>query len=126
MVPFFVRIHVAAIDISWPHREANMHPERSQQLAARSMFEHPLPDGGPLLIANDPACTGSPKAHIPKMATIVQCDCGAEYKRTDTKFLVPHTGHASCKLCGATLESWVASTHVATFELVNRPDRKPV
>src|SRR5467141_538095 len=30
------------------------------------------------------------------MATIVQCDCGAEYKRTETKFLVPHTGHASC------------------------------
>ena len=59
------------------------------------------------------------------MATIVQCDCGAEYKRTETKFLVPHTGHASCKVCGATLESWLESTHVATFELVKRPDRKP-
>ena len=64
-------------------------------------------------------------AHIPRMATIVHCDCGAEYKRTETKFLVPHTGHASCKVCGATLESWLESTHVATFELVKRPDRKP-
>jgi hypothetical protein len=100
-----------------------MRPEGSQQFAGRSMFEHPASGQR---IANDPARTGLPKAHIPKMATIVQCDCGAEYKRTDTKFLVPHTGHASCKLCGATLESWVASTHVATFELVNRPDRKPV
>jgi|SRR5450759_1057326 hypothetical protein len=38
------------------------------------------------------------------MATIVQCDCGAEYKRTETKFLAPHTGHASCKVCGATAD----------------------
>src|SRR5713101_6357284 len=37
----------------------------------------------------------------------------------------PHTGHASCKVCGATLESWLESTHVATFELVKRPDGKP-
>src|SRR5258707_15181143 len=50
--------------------------------------------------------------------------CGAEYKRTETKFLVPHTGHASCKVCGATLESWLESTHVPAFELVKRPDRK--
>jgi hypothetical protein len=42
----FVRIHVVAIDISWPHREANMHPERSQQLAARSMFETPFRTAG--------------------------------------------------------------------------------
>jgi hypothetical protein len=59
------------------------------------------------------------------MATIVQCNCGAEYKRTEAKFLVPHTGHASCKVCGATLEAWLESTHVATFELVKRPDEKP-
>ena len=26
-----------------------------------------------------------------------------QYKRTEAKFLVPHTGHASCKVCGATL-----------------------
>jgi hypothetical protein len=44
---------------------------------------------------------------------------------TEAKFLVPHTGHASCKICGATLESWLESTHVATFELVKRPDEKP-
>jgi len=31
------------------------------------------------------------------MTTIVRCNCGAEYKRTEAKFLVPHTGHASCK-----------------------------
>jgi hypothetical protein len=64
-------------------------------------------------------------AEGPRMDTIAQCDCGAEYKRTETKFLVPHTGHASCKVCGATLESWSESTHVPAFELVKRPDRKP-
>ena len=65
------------------------------------------------------------QTHIPRIATIVRCNCGAEYKRTEAKFLVPHTGHASCKICGATLESWLESTHVATFELVKRPDGKP-
>ena len=58
------------------------------------------------------------------MATIVQCNCGAEYERTEAKFLMPHTGHVSCKVCGAVLESWSESTHVATFELVKRPDGK--
>jgi len=67
---------------------------------------------------------GFKRTHIPTMAAIVQCACGAEYKRTETKFLVPRTGHASCKVCGAALASWLESTHVATFELVNRPDRK--
>jgi hypothetical protein len=43
------------------------------------------------------------------MATIVRCNCGAEYKRTETKFLVPHTGDA---VCGAALESWWTSTHI--------------
>jgi hypothetical protein len=69
---------------------------------------------------------GRSGAHIPRMETIVKCDCGAEYKRTEAKFLMPHTGHASCEVCKAVLESWLGSTHVATFELVKRPDRKPV
>jgi len=34
-------------------------------------------------------------------------------------------GQLNCKVCGATLESWLESTHVPTFELVKRPDRKP-
>ena len=59
------------------------------------------------------------------MATIVRCNCGAEYERTDAKFLMPHTGHASCEVCGAVLESWSESTHVAIFELVKRADGKP-
>jgi hypothetical protein len=60
------------------------------------------------------------------MATIVRCNnCGAKYERTEEKFLVPHTGHASCKVCGARLESWLESTHVPEFELVKRPDGKP-
>src|SRR6266705_1905219 len=59
------------------------------------------------------------------MATIVRCNCGAEYKRTETKFLVPHTGHSSCKVCGARLESWLESTHVPEFELVKGPNGKP-
>ena len=42
------------------------------------------------------------------MATIVRCNnCGAKYERTEEKSLVPHTGHASCKVCGARLESWL-------------------
>src|SRR6266581_2097261 len=59
------------------------------------------------------------------MATIVRCNCGAEYKRTETKFLVPHTGHASCKVCGARLEYWLESTQVPEFELVKGPNGKP-
>jgi hypothetical protein len=38
---------------------------------------------------------------------------------------MPHTGHASCEVCGAVIESWLESTHVAIFELVKRPDGKP-
>jgi len=54
---------------------------------------------------------GAVPAHIPKMATIVRCNCGAEYERTEAKFLMPHTGHASCEVCGAVLEScWKAPT----------------
>jgi hypothetical protein len=41
------------------------------------------------------------------------------------KYLMPHTGHASCKVCGAVLEFWLESIHFGTFELVKRPDRKP-
>src|SRR5450756_949546 len=43
------------------------------------------------------------------MDTIVKCRGAAEYKRTETKFLVLHTGHAACKVCGATLESWLGT-----------------
>jgi hypothetical protein len=57
--------------------------------------------------------------------TLVQCECGAEYKRIEGPCLMPHSGHVSCEVCGAVLESWVESTHVATFELVKRPDGKP-
>ena len=61
------------------------------------------------------------------MATIVRCNnYGAKYERTAEKFLVPHTGHASCKVCGTTLESWLETTHVPEFELFKRPDGKPV
>ena len=61
------------------------------------------------------------EAHIPGMATIVQCNCGAEYRRTEEKFLVPHTGDAVCTVCGAALESWSESTHVPIYELIERP-----
>ena len=44
------------------------------------------------------------RAHISEMATIVQCNCGAEYRRTEEKFLVPHTGDAVCAVCGAALK----------------------
>jgi hypothetical protein len=45
------------------------------------------------------------------MATIVQCNCGAEYRRTEEKFLAPQTGDAICTVCGAALESWSESTN---------------
>jgi hypothetical protein len=68
------------------------------------------------------------RAHISGMAAIVQCNCGAEYRRTEEKFLAPHTGDAVCTVCGAALESWLESTHVPSYELIERPerpDRKP-
>ena len=65
------------------------------------------------------------QAHILGMVTIVQCNCGAEYRRTEEKFLVPHTGDAICAVCGAALESWSENTHVPIYELIERPDRKP-
>jgi hypothetical protein len=68
---------------------------------------------------------GRLRAHIHSMATIVRCNCGAEYKRTETKFLVPQTGDATCKVCKAALESWWNSTHIPSFELIKRPDGKP-
>src|SRR5689334_5708343 len=68
--------------------------------------------------------TARSQAYIPGMATIVQCNCGAEYRRTEEKFLVPHTGDAICAVCGAALESWSESTHVPIYDLIERPDRK--
>ena len=65
------------------------------------------------------------RAHIPRMATIVRCNCGAEYKRTEDKFLAPHTGGAVCTVCGAALEAWWESIHVPSFELIKHPDREP-
>ena len=62
-------------------------------------------------------------AHVLGMATIVQCNCGAEYRRTEEKFLVPHTGDAVCTVCGAALESWLESTHVPKYELIERPGK---
>jgi hypothetical protein len=45
-----------------------------------------------------------------RMATIVRCNCGAEYERTEAKFLMPHTGHVSCEVCGAVLECLKSKT----------------
>ena len=58
------------------------------------------------------------------MITIIKCKCGAEYNRTDTKFLITHKGNASCEVCACILELW-DSTHVPSFELIKRPDREP-
>ena len=43
-------------------------------------------------------------AAIPRMTTIFKCKCGAEYNRTDTKFLITHKGDEACEVCGAMLE----------------------
>ena len=70
--------------------------------------------------------TGERGRIFPKWRQLSDCNnCGAEYHRTDEKFLVPHTGHASCTICGDTLEYWVENTHFAIFELVTRPDGSP-
>jgi len=53
--------------------------------------------------------------HIPTMATIVQCNCGAEYRRTEEKFLEPHTGDAVCAVCGAALVGKHPRSHVRTY-----------
>src|SRR5258705_10072262 len=116
-----------------PHR-VNGRRSRDQQLPMRRMrsdarkLEHRL---GPTLPAGCRSGRGARKLSnglgiAPRMATIVRCNnCSAEYRRTEEKFLVPHTGHASCTVCGAALESWRESPHVPTYELVERPERKP-
>jgi hypothetical protein len=49
----------------------------------------PGPGNGSFLIAaNNPAC----QIHIPRMARIVQRAWGADYKRTEAKFSMPHAG----------------------------------
>src|SRR5206468_1295752 len=60
------------------------------------------------------------RAHISRMATIVQCNCGAEYRRTEEKFLVPQTADAVCAVCGAALESWLETTHLSTLDSRNK------
>jgi hypothetical protein len=90
-------------------------------------------DSSPLSITANPCAiwqtcsleNGRFEAHIPGMVTIVQCSCGAEYRRTEEKFLVPHTGDAVCTVCGAALESWSENSHVPSYELIERPARKP-
>src|SRR5437773_2682117 len=57
------------------------------------------------------------------MATIVRCNCGAEYRRTEEKFLVPHTGDAVCTVCGAALESWWKAPTFRFTNLLNVPIR---
>jgi hypothetical protein len=85
-------------------------------LTGKYGFSHSLRNGLAL---------GRFQAHIPAMSTIVQCNCGAEHRRTEEKFLVPHTGDAICTVCGAAVESWCESTHVPSYELIERPYRKP-
>ena len=63
-------------------------------------------------------------AAIPGTITNIKCNCGAEYNRADTKFLITHKGDAFCEVCGSILESW-DSTHVPSFELIRRPDGEP-
>ena len=76
-----------------------------------------------LIVATGWVAPAGFRAHIPAMSTIVQCNCGAKYRRTEEKFLVPHTGDAICTVCGAALESWRENTHVPSYELDERPDR---
>lgn len=64
-----------------------------------------------------------PSVGIPPNTIIVRCACGAEYHRIEEKFLIPHSGHASCEVCRCTLEFWSEATHVPTFYLVKRPSQ---
>ena len=58
------------------------------------------------------------------METIVKCDCNAESNTHRGKVLMPHTGHVSCEVCGAVLESWLESPTLPHSSWC--PDRKPV
>src|SRR6266850_7780533 len=99
----------------------------SRSTAARTISKPAQLSGGNLLAEciSSGLENGRSKTHIPGMATIVQCNCGAEYRRTEEKFLVPHAGDAVCMVCGAALESWLESNHVPTYELIERPVREP-
>ena len=70
-------------------------------------------------------------AHVLGMATIVQCNCGAEYRRTEEKFLVPHTGDARSARPAELLSNrgWKAPTFPNTNSsnvLESRNDTSPV
>ena len=51
-----------------------------------------------------PAVTKHSEGRSLRMITIIKCKCGAEYNRTDTKFLITHKGNASCEVCGSILK----------------------
>jgi hypothetical protein len=84
----------------------------------------PLNMLGPYFVVAFVIANSRCRAHTQSMATIVQCNCGAEYRRTEEKFLVPHTGDAICTVCGAALETWSDRTQVPTYELIEHPERK--
>ena len=95
------------------------------RMATKSDRWVPLLCWGHIFVVAFAVANSYSQAHIQGMATIVQYNCGAEYRRTEEKFLVPHTGDAICTVCGAALESWSERTHVPIYELIERPDRKP-
>ncbi len=57
---------------------------------------------------------------MPK-TTIVTCQCGAIYERTEDKVIFRDKDRFACVACGKELESWSGS-RIPVFKLVKRPD----
>ena len=47
------------------------------------------------------------------------------YRRTEEKFVVPHTGAAVCTVCGAALEFWSENKPVPSYEFIECPVKNP-
>src|SRR6516164_9770092 len=73
--------------------------------------------------AHRPNRQGTVSAATRKTSSVIAAVFGRSKIGTEEKFLVPHTGDAICTVCGAMLESWHESTHVPSYELIERPDR---
>jgi hypothetical protein len=57
------------------------------------------------------------------MTTMVTCECGAVYERSEMKLAMRDSDKQNCSFCGRTLESW-NSSRIPVFRLVSRPQEQ--
>jgi hypothetical protein len=57
------------------------------------------------------------------VGTIVICDCGAVYERTEEKVIFRDIDAFECLSCGKTLEIW-SSSRIPLFKLIKEPEKK--